>query len=202
MTSRRSSSGSRGAPPESLLSWEEEFNRTWLSDKSLVSTLDREYICPALLAHRSLPAHHAPNVAPASAVMLVEHVQRFGKEQYWFWCTAALCLLAELLLVAERGTTWKGGILNAHIAAMAEPLRRLRNSCFHPAHQADSGSGPPPILTLIEWFESNNELRLAASLKPNWALLAQRPIASFALRRMDLVGRMYVQLLQSRAPRS
>lgn len=81
MTNRRSSSGSQGAPPESPKSWDEEFNRTWLKDESLVSALDKEHVRPALLAHRALPPHQAPNVAPTGVLQLVNDVQRFGREQ-------------------------------------------------------------------------------------------------------------------------
>lgn len=59
-----------------------------------------------------------------------------------------------------------------------------------------AGSSAPPILSLIEWLEANNEKHLAERLKPNWAFLAQRPIAIFALHTMDFVGRTYARLLR------
>jgi hypothetical protein len=54
MTNRRSSSGSRGAPPESPKSWDEEFNRTWLKD-----------ICP--VAEEMVVSRQAWSPAPSGS---------------------------------------------------------------------------------------------------------------------------------------
>lgn len=198
MATGRSNSGSRGARPEPIRSWEEEFSRTWLNDEELVLALDMAYVRPSLLSVRSLPISEGQSVAPTSVQTLVSDVRRFGREHHWFWCTSALCLLTELILAARTGTTWKTAEIDGDVRFLAEPLRLLRNACFHPAHQAPGSSGAPPISEFIAWLEGNGEANLAERLAPNWAFLAHRPVASFALRKQDAVGRAFARALALR----
>ena len=64
---------------------------------------------------------------------LVSDIRSFGTEQHWFWASAAISLLAELMFAANSGGTFA----NSKYSNLAvTPLRILRN-----ATERDAGSG-------------------------------------------------------------
>jgi hypothetical protein len=182
--------------------WSELLGRTWLKDAGLVGDLDG-LVKTQLAGHRSLPKSQYPSVAPASVSVLVTDIEFLGSNQKWFWATAAICLLTELIVAAESGGVFKAGKAklserNHVLANDLEALEILRNAIFHPAHQSSkAGAGHQPhIATLIEYLNDNNEGSLAAQLEPSWSKLGTRPFTEFALRKLNSAGRNYAGLMK------
>lgn len=175
-----------------MLSWEEQVERTWLHDKSLVRELD-SWVRTRLAAHRQLPPQAHPDVVAAGVSILVADIRRFGTENRWFWASSAICLLVELVFAANVGGTFAS--LKRRPAEYAStfalaPLKILRNALLHPAHHCtNAGSGEPPVARLVEWLAENSEGPLAELLGRSWAALGSRGVAEFALRRLDTAGR-------------
>lgn len=180
-----------------MRSWLEEFSRTWLADRALAGELD-QWVKARLAAHRSLPPIAQPDVAPASVSTLVTDILSFGTSQRWFWVLAGVVLLSELLFAADIGGVFQQGADRwPTLWPDIKPLVILRNALMHPAHQsAKAGSGDPHISRFIEWLEENGEDQLANRLQTSWALLASRPVADLALRKLDSAGRLLARLLR------
>jgi hypothetical protein len=119
-----------------------------------------------------------------------------GQHNLWLWCTTAIALTGELLLCAQHG-----GIFSEEVEGQwdlparinVRTLRLLRNATCHPAHQANVGSGTPPIERLVTHLRNTEreESPLAIELERSWSLLADRRVAEFALRKLDAAGRAF-----------
>lgn len=154
------------------------------------------------MAHRGEGAAAPESVAPWSVNMLATEIEEFGRDRRWLWCTAAIVLMAELVFCADAGGIFpardnKYGNLDADM----EALRIVRNATFHPAFQSGtSGSGQPPIERLFVLLDNDDDAEVrevAIRLATDWSYFATRPITSYALRKLNSGGHLYVDRLHA-----
>lgn len=171
-----------------MRSWTEEIRRTWLADPDLVRRAD-DFVRGELARHRGLSPHERENVTAWSIERIATDVDAFATTNRWLWVTTGICVIAELLFAAKGGTIFRIGDVPPNPALRA--LHILRNAMFHPAHVHSGGSGEPHVVQLVEHLRGNGDADLADKLERNWAFLAERPIAAFAVRMLDGAARTH-----------
>jgi hypothetical protein len=182
-----------------MRSWGEEVRRTWLADPDRVWRAD-DFVRGELARHRGLNPHERENVAAWSVERIVADVDAFAATNRWIWVTTGACLIAELLFAAKGGTIFR--IDDGPPSPALRALHILRNAMFHPAHARAGGSGEPHVAQLVEHLRGNGEADLAEQLARNWAFLAERPIAAFAVRMLDGAAREHPNTREFIPPRA
>lgn len=174
--------------------WSTHWERTWLASSQATKDLD------AKLA--AIIGKHWDRVgAKASDVMLLRceptanAMRELGRSaEFAIHCTILLALLGELLLCAERGGILQDGAVQVFAndverENVAEALRLLRNAVAHPA-AASADHGEVAVVSFAEYVErSFPEETWASTLWQTPGQLATRPVAFFALRLVDQLGR-------------
>jgi len=80
-----------------------------------------------------------------------------------------------------------------------DTLRAIRNAVVHPAFQVAKGGKAAPIVRLIKLLEADDDpevTELALRLPDAWSYLAERPTATYALRKLDAAGRLFIERKQ------
>lgn len=190
-----------------MKTWREAYGETWLADGDKVAAIDG-WVRRTLCRHRELDALHAmQSVAPWSVETLARSVGAFGDAGQWLWCVTAVAILQELIFCAEDGGIDPAGVAtDGDLQPDVEVLRAIRNVVLHPASQLAKGNKPPPMLRLISLFEADDDAsvtELALRLPDDWSYLAERPVATYALRKLGSAGELFLQkmrLLEKRSP--
>lgn len=176
-----------------MKSWAEEFDGTWLADERVRARADR-WVREWIARHRSKRGRDKEDVAVFGIERLAHDIRSFGHEGRWLWVTAAVCLVAELLFAARDGGVFRDQRVphDRDAAVPFKALRILRNVTFHPAHSSPrAGSGEPHVLQLVQHLRENSEGDLADALAQSWAFVADRRMASFALRMVNSAPRQH-----------
>ena len=168
--------------------WTEEIDRTFLADSGKMGTLDR-WVRAKLIAHRIEDLVDAQSVAPWSVEVLVREVVVFGEQQKWLWAITAIALLQELVFCCEGGgLTPSTDLKHRDLCRDAKALQELRNVVMHPAFQLSGGGNTAPMVRLIALLRIDDDPDIRqqlTKLERNWAAVADRPVAVYALRKLN-----------------
>ena len=163
-------------------SWRQLVEETRLGDRRVRTRLDR-WIC------RKQRQQGLQGVPPLTVERAYNDIKDLPvlQQQYWFACTTTIALTGELLLgtndgliLAKAKDRW-----NRHTEPQAwldvQAINLLRNAVCHPASQ--------PIPELCHHIENREREKreLAVRLQQDWSLLGKRPVAEYALEKLDLV---------------
>jgi hypothetical protein len=179
-------------------SWREAFDATWLADSESVTALDN-WVRRQLAAHRGLgdDIHALPSVAPWSVETLAHSIGAFGDANQWLWCVTAISLMQELIFCAESGGIDPAGVAtDADLARVLDTLRTIRNAVVHPAFQRSEVGRDAPRVRLIKLLENDDDpevTELALRLPDAWSYLAERPTATYGLRKLEAAGRLFIE---------
>jgi hypothetical protein len=150
-----------------------------------------DWVRQCIARHRDKRGRALEDICACSVDRLAGDVRSLGLDG-WFWTTAATCLLAELLFAARSGGTFRDMRAPADREAKVafDAMLILRNATFHPAHSSRvAGAGEPHVARLVDHLRGNGEGELGDALAQSWAMLADRPIAVFAVRMLDAAAR-------------
>jgi len=177
--------------------WREAFDATWLANDESVAALDN-WVRGTLAAHRGLDDIHAiESVAPWSVQTLARSIGAFGDAQQWLWCVTAVALMQELIFCAEDGGLDPAGVAtDSDLARVVDTLRAIRNAVVHPAFQLGKGGKEAPMVRLTKLLEADDDpevTELALNLPEAWSYLGERPTATYALRKLDSAGRLFIE---------
>jgi len=179
--------------------WREEFEGTWLAHSESIVALDN-WVRRTLADHRGLSddIHALESIAPWSIQTLTRSIEAFGDARQWLWCVTAISLLQELMFCTESGGLKPTGVAtDRDLASLIETLRAIRNAVLHPGFQKDQHDGKPvPMTRLITLLEADDDLdvtELALRLPDAWSYIGERPAASFALRKLNAAGRLFLE---------
>jgi hypothetical protein len=178
--------------------WRETFDATWLANGESVAALDN-WVRRILVDHRGLgdDVHAIESVAPWSVETLARSIRAFGDAGQWLWCVTAIALVQELIFSAEGGGIDPVGVAtDSDLARVVETLRAIRNAVIHPAFQLAKGGRDPPIVRLIKLLEADDDpevTELALRLPDAWSYLAERPTATYALRKLAAAGELFME---------
>lgn len=182
-----------------MKTWREEFERTWLAHSESVVVLD-SWVRRTLADHRGLrdDLHALESIGPWSIDTLARSVGSFGDARQWLWCVTAISLLQELMFCTESGGLKPTGVAtDRDLASLVETLRAIRNAVLHPGFQKDQHDGKPvPMVRLIALLEADDDpevTELALKLPDAWSYIGERPVASFALRKINAAGRLFLE---------
>jgi len=108
--------------------------------------------------------------------------------------------MQELIFCAEGGGIDPVGVAtDLDLARVVETLRAIRNAVVHPAFQIAKGGKEAPIARLIKLLEADDDpevTELALRLPDAWSYLAERPTTTYALRKLDAAGRLFIERKQ------
>lgn len=114
-------------------------------------------------------------------------ILNLGANSLWLPCSTMLVLTGELILGARSGKILSNAIdeWTAKVDQEAwydvHAVNNLRNVFCHP--------GDPPVDAMLSHMaRDRNERELATQISSNWALLRQRSVSEYALRKLDAVG--------------
>lgn len=177
--------------------WRENYSETWLAKSNTVAALDA-WVRRTLANHRRLDVSEMESVAPWSVETLARSVGEFGDSERWPWCVAAIALLQELIFCAEGGgMDAVGGVVDHNdLADVIKTLRAIRNVALHPAFQIDRGENPTPMERLITLLEEDDDIEvseLALRMPAAWSYFAEKPVATYALRKLHAAGELFVE---------
>jgi hypothetical protein len=180
--------------------WREAYRETWLGNPDQVADLDR-WVRRVLSAHRMGGIQAMQSVAPWSVETLARDIGAFGDKEQWLWCVTAISILQELVFCAEAGGMRPTGVAtDADLERDIEALRAIRNTVLHPAFQR-AGDDLPPMVRLIALLEADDDpevTELALRLPDDWAYLAQRPAATYAIRKLGSAGQLFLEKMAKR----
>ena len=182
-----------------MKTWREACGETWLGHGEEVTAIDG-WVRRMLGNHRKLDNLAMQSVAPWSVETLARSIGTFGDSEQWLWCVTAIAILQELIFCAEDGGIDPSGVAtDADLNRDVEALRAIRNAVLHPASQRAKGNKPPPMLRLIALLEADDDpsvTELALRLPDDWSYLAERPTATYALRKLGSAGRLFLQKMR------
>jgi hypothetical protein len=180
-----------------LKTWRKSFEVTWLAKDEPVAALDG-WVRRSLARHRGLDDPRAlESVAPWSVEALARSIASFGDENRWLWCVTAMSLLQELIFCAEDGGLDPAGVAtDSDLRATITTLQAIRNAVVHPAFHRAKGGNEPPMLRLIGLLEADDDAEvteLALRLPDDWSYLGERPLATYALRKLNSAGQLFIE---------
>ncbi len=179
-----------------MKTWREAFDATWLANSESVAVLDN-WVRRTLADHRGLGDHiHAlESIAPWSVETLARSIGAFGDAGHWLWCVTAISLMQELIFCAEGGVLNPTGVAtDADLARVVETLRAIRNAVVHPAFQKDDKAVPMvQLIALLAADDDPEVTELALRLPDAWSYLAERPAATYALRKLNAAGELFIE---------
>lgn len=173
--------------------WRQQLDDTWLGDERARTRLDA-HVRRHLARHRGLGAADLTSVVALTVDAAYGCLLDLGLRGLWLPCTTFVALTGELVLCAPLGSVLGDEAIGRwprESRASMQALRLVRNAACHPAHQADAGSGEPPIRRLVRHIENSDPDagELGARLQAAWSFLGERQVAEYALRKLDAAGR-------------